>query len=422
MQQIVNQAYKEIFVNIAGKRYLILMGGRGAGRSTVASQRVNAKLIAPEYYRCAIMRYVLGDIRNSIYREILDRADENGVKDKLHINDSQMVIQYGANTVNAVGFKKSSGEQKAKLKSLANYNEVIIEEADEIPEEDFMQLDDSLRTVKGDILIVLLLNCPAKSHWIINRFFNLIESGIKGFYLPVLKPELKDVLFIRTSYKDNISNMDPATVDRYEGYKDSKPNHYYNMIAGYVPETVRGKIYSGWQEIDSVPHEARLLRRWLDFGYTNDPSAIGGLYYWNGAYIVDEELYMKGMRNEQLAAFIKNQEEQAIVIADSSEPKSIDEIALYGVSILPAVKGPGSVNQGIDRVKSIKIFYTKRSVNIKTEIDNYAWKEDKEGNNLNEPIDLFNHHMDGIRYVVQSVIGEQNEPEEEWGMYKGGFR
>jgi len=127
------------------------MGGRGAGRSTVASQFAIAKLTSTEYSRTAIMRYILGDVRNSIYREIIDRATENGILESLSVNDSMMTISYGKNTINAVGFKKSSGEQKAKLKSLANYNCVIIEEADEITEEDFIQLDDSLRTVKGDL-------------------------------------------------------------------------------------------------------------------------------------------------------------------------------------------------------------------------------------------------------------------------------
>ena len=205
MKQIVNKEYKELFTS--NSRYTVLMGGRGAGRSTVASQFANAKLIDEKYFRCAIMRYILGDIRNSIYREILDRAEENGTKEALDINDSNMTITYGKNTINAVGFRKSSGDQKSKLKSLANYNCVIIEEADEILEEDFMQLDDSLRTIKSDIKIVLLLNPPAKSHWIIKRWFNLIPSDYPNFYTPELKKGITDTTFIRTSYLDNVKNI-----------------------------------------------------------------------------------------------------------------------------------------------------------------------------------------------------------------------
>jgi len=300
MKQTVNRCYSELFTT--SDRYIILLGGRGAGRSTVASQYANARLIAPDYFRCAIMRYVLGDIRNSIYREILDRAEENKILEHLDINDSMMTIEYGANSINAVGFRKSSSDQKAKLKSLANYNCIIIEEADEIPEDDFMQLDDSLRTLKGDIKVILLLNPPPKSHWIIRRWFDLLPSEVKDYYIPKLKPEIKDTLFIGTSYKDNEKNLAQQAIWNYENYRMTKPSHYWNMIKGLVPEVVRGKIYSGWKEIDGVPHEARLIRRWLDFGYSNDPTAIGDVYEYNGGYILDEQLYRKGMMNKPIAS------------------------------------------------------------------------------------------------------------------------
>lgn len=403
MKQVVNQVYRPLFET--QKRYVILMGGRGAGRSTVASQYAMAKLVAPEYFRCAIMRYVLGDIRNSIYREITDRAEENGVKDSLGINETMMSIEYGANTINAVGFKKSSGEQKAKLKSLANYTDVIIEEADEVNEEDFIQLDDSLRTVKGNVRIILCLNCPPKSHWIIKRWFDLKQSEAKGFFIPELKQGMDDTVFIRTSYKDNIKNIDEQTKVRYERYKETKPDHYYNMIAGLVPEVVRGRVYQGWNEIEHIPFEARLRVRGLDFGYSNDPTALVDIYEYNGGFILDEVLYRKGMLNKQIADTINMQNHpDTLVVADSSEPKSIDEIKLYGINILPATKGTGSVNTGIQFVQQQKISYTKRSTHIKEEYENYAWLEDKEGTTLNVPIDMYNHAMDAIRYAITSSL------------------
>ena len=407
MEQIVNSVYQPLFTTKA--RYVIMLGGRGAGRSTVTSQYANAKLVAPEYFRCAIMRYVLGDIRNSIYREIVDRANENGIAEAIHINETMMTIEYGANSINAVGFKKSSSDQKAKLKSLANYNCVIIEEADETPEEDFMQLDDSLRTLKGDITIILMLNPPPKSHWIIKRWFDLEESGVKGFYKPKLKEGIEDTLFIGTSYLDNIKNIDAQTIFNYEQYKSTKPSHYWNMIRGYVPEVVRGKIYSGWEEIDEVPHQAQLIRRGLDFGYTNDPTALLDIYKYNGGYIFDERIYRKGMGNKQIADTINNlPNSECLVIADSSEPKSIDEIKMYGVNILPAVKGPGSVNTGIAFIQQQKISYTKRSVNIKKEYDNYAWIEQKDGTTINEPKPGDDHLMDAGRYGLNSVLSPDN--------------
>lgn len=402
MKQEVNEVYREVF--IGGRRYIILMGGRGAGRSTTASQYAIAKLTAPEYFRCAIMRYVLGDIRNSIYREITDRAEENGIKDSLEINDTNMVIKYGHNSINAVGFKKSSGDQKAKLKSLANYTTVIIEEADEIPEEDFIQLDDSLRTLKADIVIILLLNPPAKDHWIIQRFFDLEPSEIKGYFRPRLKSEIKDTLFIYTNFEDNIKNLSPKSVENYRRYEVTKPAHYYNMIKGLVPEVVKGKIYNGWSQIEAVPPEALLVRRGVDYGYSNDPTAIVNIYRWNGAYIWDEVMYQKGQSNKNIADVINREEDSSIlVVADSAEPKSNDELILYGVNVMPANKGQGSVNHGIQVVKAQKIIVTKRSVNIWKEYNNYAWFEDKEGKTHNEPKPGYDHAMDAGRYAMETL-------------------
>lgn len=404
MNQQVNEAYLPLFQ--VSTRYFILMGGRGGGRSTVASQYALAKLNDPEYFRCAIMRYILGDIRNSIYQEVVDRAEENGIYEQLNPNDSLMKLEYGSNSINAKGFKKASGDQKSKLKSLASYNCVIIEEADEIPEEDFVQLDDSLRTVKGDIKIILLLNPPAKNHWIIKRWMKLLPTEQQGFYDYELKDGVTDATLIKTNYRDNIKNIAPQSVIQYEAYKDSKPVHYWNMVRGLIPETVVGKIYNNWEQIDSVPHEARLERYGGDFGYSIDPTVIEGIYSWNGGFIIDEITYRKGLSNKTIADMLNGQPEQRLARFDGSEPKSIDEIASYGVPIVGSNKGPGSVAQGIQFVQDQKIWVTKRSVKTWEAYENYAWLIDKDGNIINEPDDKvheWSNPMDAIRYGFEDL-------------------
>jgi phage terminase large subunit len=349
----------------------------------------------------------------------LDRIEENGIVGQFDIADNTMSIRYGDNTINAVGFRKSSGDQKSKLKSLASYNTVIIEEADEIPEEDFMQLDDSLRTVKGDIKIILLLNPPAKNHWIIQRWFDLVKTEIKGFYRPVLKPSMTNTIAILSDYHDNEVNLAPDTIRQYEEYKETKPSHYYNMIKGLVPEVLQGKIYDGWQIIDEVPFEARLERYGLDFGYTNDPTVIEAIYYYNGGYIIDEVCYQTGMKNKMIADLLLNLP-KALVVADSAEPKSIDEIAGYGVSIVGSQKGQGSVMRGIDYVQSQKISVTRRSAKTLKAYDNYKFVIDKEGNVLNEPDDTiheWSNAMDAIRYGIESLKPQDTyyeRPKKNW--------
>lgn len=402
MEQIVSKKYEPLFKQKA--RYIILMGGRGGGRSTAASQFGLAMLTAVAYFRCAIMRFVLGDIRNSIYREIVDRSEELEIKNTLDIADNSMTIKYGKNSINAVGFKKSSGDRTSKLKSLANYNCVIIEEADEVGEAEFMQLDDTLRTLKGDITIVLLLNPPPRSHWIIERWFDLLPSPYKDFYIPKLKESQKDTIFIQTNYKDNELNLSQQTINLYEGYEESKPDHYYNTVLGLVPEVVKGKIYGGWQEIDSVPHEARFEGFGIDFGYSVDPTAIIGVYYYNGGYILDEVAHQKGLSNKEIADIILNQPRKGLSIADSAEPKSIDEIRGYGINLQPAEKGRDSVNYGIQVVQDQQISFTKRSTNLKKDYGIYHWKIDKDGETLNMPDHLGSDSMDAIRYKFCSLI------------------
>ena len=159
MKQIVNKKYAEVFTN-KKVRYVILLGGRGAGRSTVISQYLLASLVSPDYMRAAIMRAVHSDIRHSNWREIRDRITEQEAEKSLAIKDNEMNVSFGANSIQAHGFRASSSSYSAKLKSLASYNVVWIEEAEEVGEEEFKTLDDSLRTTKGNIIIFLTLNPP----------------------------------------------------------------------------------------------------------------------------------------------------------------------------------------------------------------------------------------------------------------------
>ena len=134
-----------------------------------------SRLFGEEYTRGALMRAVHADIRTSSWAELNDRLIEQGVEkaEGLHLVDNEMLAEYGQNSLRAHGFKSSSGSLTARLKSLANYNFVWGEEAEEIGEQEFMKLDDSLRTTKGRIRILFTLNTPPKSHWIIKRFFDL---------------------------------------------------------------------------------------------------------------------------------------------------------------------------------------------------------------------------------------------------------
>jgi phage terminase large subunit len=210
-----------------------------------------------------------------------------------------------------------------------------------------------------------------------------------------------DVDFLILTYKDNEA-LDKSIVQSLEQRKNRK-GWWQVYGLGQLGE-VEGKIYKGWQIIDEVPFEARLQRFCIDFGYSNDPTFIGAIYYYNGGYIVHELSYQKGMSNKMIADVIIAQEKQALTVADSAEPKSIDEIRAYGVQIVPAEKGKDSVVHGIQMVQNEQISVTKQSLNVIHEYRNYLWMTDKDGKILNEPEHTFSHSMDGIRYGIVSLV------------------
>jgi len=208
-----------------------------------------------------------------------------------------------------------------------------------------------------------------------------------------------NVDFIKLTYRDNEGLAD-SIVQSIEARKGNK-NWWKVYGLGELGE-VEGKIFKDWKIIDEIPHEARLERYGLDFGYSMDPTSIIAIYYYDGGYILDEITYQKGLSNKQIADIIQNLP-QALVMADSAEPKSIDELKAFGLNVLPAKKGQGSVNQGIQYVQQQRISMTKRSLNLIKEYRNYLWKTDKDGKILNIPDGGFDHTMDAVRYGMDSL-------------------
>lgn len=211
-----------------------------------------------------------------------------------------------------------------------------------------------------------------------------------------------NTLIINTNYDIALKyGMMPDVIRlEMEDDRDKRPALYKHKWLG-EPSSSERKIYKDWAIIDELPHEARLERYGLDFGYSNDPTAIVGIYKYNGGFILDEVCYQKGLSNKQISDTLLNID-RALVIADSAEPKSIDEIRCYGVNILPCVKGKDSVNQGIQFVQYQKISVTKRSINLIQEYNRYLWQVDKLDRIINVPDGGFDHLMDAIRYGLDT--------------------
>jgi phage terminase large subunit len=273
---------------------------------------------------------------------------------------------------------------------------LFINEANNIPLETFEQLE--VRTKEE---IWLDWN-PVSEFW---------------FYTDVKNRDGVD--FEILTYKDN-EGLDESIVKTIESRRGNK--NWWKVYGEGLLGDAEGRIYKGWVQVDEIPDGARLKRKGLDFGYTNDPSALVDVYVWNNSYIWDELLYRKGMSNADLAKVIKGSED-ALVIADSAEPKSIDEIISYGISVLPSQKGPGSVLQGIQYVQDQTIYVTKRSINIWKEYRNYLWLTDKDGKTINEPQGFLDHSLSAGRYAMESLkpIDSDDEiPPDDSNLFSGG--
>lgn len=233
------------------------------------------------------------------------------------------------------------------------------------------------------------------------------------WYYTDVEPLRDDCERIILTYKDNEA-LSPDIVRSIEQRKNRKG--WWKVYGEGQLGEVEGKIYKGWIVIDEVPEEAILSKTGLDFGYSRDPAAAIDTYKWNGGIVLDEVFYTTGLSNKEITGLLKRNDDRKLIIADSSEPKSIDEIKGYGLSIVGAIKGPDSVNYGIQYVQDQTIYVTRNSVNLLKEYRNYLWMVDKNGKILTIPEGGLDHALDAVRYALASGVKENgNVPSIHYG-------
>ena len=270
-----------------------------------------------------------------------------------------------------------SADQPGKVRG-PRRDRLFINEANNVPFETYEQLE--IRTKE----FVIIDYNPT------NEFF--VHEHILGKV---------DHDFLVLTYRDNEA-LDANIVAAIESRKHRAG--WWKVYGEGLLGEVEGRIYTGWQTIDAVPHEARLERYGVDFGYHPDPCAIVALYYLNGGYILDEVCYQLEMSNREIANTLKNLK-QAPIIADSAEPKSIAELKAYGLNVLEAQKGKDSVKFSIKSVQDQRISVTKNSVNLLKEYRNYLWDVDKDGKIIpGVPAPGKDHLLDASRYAVNSLV------------------
>jgi phage terminase large subunit len=384
----INKKYKSLFRN--KHRYNIISGGRASGKSyTVALYLL---LLTLEKGNVILFsRYTMTSVGISVFPEFIDKIETLGLQELFEITSNEIINKETGSKIIFKGIKTGSSIQTANLKSIANLNIVVIDEAEEIPDEEtFDKIDLSARRKDKFNKIILIFNPTTKAHWIYERFFE--SQGIMDGQCI----ETDDTNYIHSTYLDNIKHLSDSVVKQIEKIKQTNPTKYKHIILGAFLAVAEGVIFTDW----SIGKFDDNLE-WgmgLDFGFSPDPDSLTkvAIDKVNKKIYVHEELYQTEVGIDLLKDIVKKTAGNREVIADNQANRLIDEIKRHQVNITPCVKGAGSVEEGIKLLQGYHIVVTPESKNIIKELNNYIWSNKKAG----VPRDLYNHSIDGIRYYV----------------------
>ncbi len=391
-KSIFNKAYLP-YLQDYSKRYEIYYGGAGSGKSKFVSQKLVYKAMQ-SLRKTLVLRKVNRTTKNSTFQILQDTLSEWKLLPYCKVNktDFSIMLPNGSQFI-CIGL-----DDQEKLKSIVGLTDAWLEEATEFTQNDFNQVDLRIRERVDASQIILSFNPVSKANWCFLQFFK--ED-------PTLDAFRAGCNIVHTNYLDN--KFLPDEYIKSLLLLETTNPVFYKIYALGEFGSLDKLVYNNWQSIEFDYTQIKGKRcLGLDFGYTNDPTALT-------CSIVDDEnkrLYVyqtwggTGYLNDQIAKkLIELGYGRSTIIADSAEAKSIDEIKLAGVRrILPATKGPGSILQGIQRVQQYEIIVHPSCTELIEELQNYSWTKDKATNEyINKPVDKFNHYLDALRYSLQCI-------------------
>jgi phage terminase large subunit len=403
--KIIGKGYKRYW-EYKG-RYRVVKGGRGSKKSTTTALNIISRMMEYPLANTLVLRKVFKDHRDSTWKQLKWAANQLQVSDLWEFSKAPLEARYKP-TGQSIYFRGLDDPMSVTSITVEKGHLcwAWFEEAYQVTDEDaFNKIDMSIR---GELppgyfkQITLSFNPWNEKHWLKKRFFD--------------DPD-ENTLAITTNYLCN-EFLGEDDINLFETMKTRYPKRY--QVEGLGNWGVsEGLVYDNWEEtdfdyMDIVSKRPGIISRvGLDFGYVADPTGLVATIVdteEKEIYIYDEH-YQQGMRNNQIAEMIKYKGlAKERIIADSAEPKSIDEIRLLGVhGIVGAQKGRDSILNGIQFIQQFKIYVHPKCVNTILELSSYVWDKGKDGQQINKPIDYFNHILDALRYAVED-LGRQAQP------------
>ena len=366
------------------KRKKVIQGGTSAGKTFGILPILIDRCIRNANTETSVVSESVPHLRRGAIKDFLKIMMSTGRYRDNQWNRSTLKYSF----TNGSYIEFFSVEQPDKLRG-ARRTVLYVNEANNVPFEAYNQL--AIRT-SGDIWIDFN---PTANFWAHKEVANQPDAD-----------------FITLTYLDNEALPDTIVQEIEVAKEKAKTSEYWSnwwKVYGLGQiGSLEGVCIKEWQEIE-LPTEARLLCYGMDFGYSNDPTTLIGLYKYNDAYIFDEVIYKTKLLNIDISELLKANDITEIIYADSAEPKSIAELKTYKHKVMPCTKGKDSIVFGINLINQNKIYITSRSKNLIKELQSYTWMKDREGNTINKPIDDFNHCIDAARYAISSQLQTPNK-------------
>jgi len=340
--------------------------------------------------RVLFTRYTMISAHLSIVPEFLEKIGLLGFTSIFNINKSEVVNTKTNSDIIFRGIKTSSGNQTASLKSLQGISCWVLDEAEELIDENtFDTIDLSIREKGVQNRIVLILNPTTKEHWIYKRFFENrgVEAGFNGIK--------DDICYIHSTYLDNEHNLNESFLQRIETIQKNNIKKYNHKILGGWLDKAEGVVFENWT-IGRFNPNGLQTSCGMDFGFSVDPDTLIEIAIdkTKKKIYLKEHIYRNGLKSHELAKIVLNKVGNKLIVADSAEPRLIEDLRHTGVNIRPVKKG--TIESGVTRMQDYELIVEPDSINIVKELNNYIYAD--KGSKLY--VDSFNHAIDAIRYNV----------------------
>lgn len=382
-RKLFNDAYYQ-YLSSYEEPLELYYGGAGSGKSVFIGQKILIKALNDQR-KVLIMRKVGTSINESVWRLMLELLSQWKIYQYCNIRISDRTITLPNGSV----FLFRSLDDPEKIKSIVGISDIWLEEANEFNSDEVDQLQLRMRAKKKNLQMFLSFNPVSKASYLYKRYF--AEDAIEHPFI------------LHTTYLDN-KFLPDQYIESLEKLKDTNYT-YWKIYAKGEFVSLDKLVFNNWEVRDFDYREIQGdLLCGLDFGFSNDPTAF------NASILTEDELYIfkeyngTNKTNPQIAEIIKSLGfSKSVIVADAAEPKSLQELKENGIyRIRPSVKGKDSVIHGIQKLQQYKIIIHPDCISTITEFENYSWVKDrKTGEYQNQPVDMWNHHIDAIRYSLQ---------------------